>query len=37
MHRDDRQFMLGLVVAAVIGAGIAIELKIIASYFVWPY
>lgn len=37
MHPDDKHFMLGLLVAAVVSAGIAIELKIIASYFVWPY
>ena len=37
MRREDRHFMAGLLMAAVLIAGFAVELVIIAGLFKWPY
>ena len=37
MTAEDRHFMTGLVLAAVLIAGIAVELVLVAHWFKWPY
>ena len=37
MTAEDRHFMTGLVLAAVLIAGIAVELVLVARWFKWPY
>lgn len=37
MTPDNKHFMAGLLMAAVLIAGIAIELVLVARWFKWPY
>lgn len=37
MTPDNKHFMAGLLMAAVLIAGIAVELVLVARWFKWPY
>ena len=37
MTAEDRHFMIGLVLAGLLAAGIAVELVLVARWFKWPY
>ena len=37
MTPEDRHFMTGLLMAAVLIAGIAVELVLVARWFKWPW
>ena len=37
MTPESKHFMAGLLMAAVLAAGIAVELVLVARWFKWPY
>ena len=37
MTPESKHFMAGLLMAAVLSAGIALELVLVARWFKWPY
>ena len=37
MTPESKHFMAGLLMAAVLAAGIAVELVLVAHWYAWPY